>query len=250
MSQDLFLYTNITEIVITTDGIYTDNRAMNNTVNLIAHKGLTNEIVFSVRNRDRQLQNVGTDTLVAHITDPNTNRRIINKILDHTGEGLLKLVLTASDLQNVIPGLFTMYISNNDTPIYSNQSNNIRFNINITNEADQEPIPTQVVNSFSQESNSNIFASSTLLGNVDRNFEEGLHTFAFYPESYTGNLTIQGSLVEQSPASDTDWFDINVIEFANANTVSSLTVKQFNVNWIRILTFPVTGNIDQVLLRN
>ena len=40
----LYLYDNIIDLVIGTDGLYVDNRPMNNR-KLTAHKGLTNETI-------------------------------------------------------------------------------------------------------------------------------------------------------------------------------------------------------------
>ena len=59
MSQSdhkLYLYEDIIDLVIGTDGLYVDNRPMNNR-KLIAHKGITNELLFCIRNRDRKKQN-------------------------------------------------------------------------------------------------------------------------------------------------------------------------------------------------
>ena len=103
MSQSdhkLYLYDNNIDLVIGTDGLYVDNRPMNNR-KLIAHKGLTNELIFSIRNRDRKLQNVFSDTLSAYLINPTTKRRLFYKLLEHTSNvGQVKLVLDEGDLRN------------------------------------------------------------------------------------------------------------------------------------------------------
>ena len=50
------------DLVLSSDGINVDNRPMNQT-KLVVHKGLTNQLNFYVRNRDRVLQNLSTKTL-------------------------------------------------------------------------------------------------------------------------------------------------------------------------------------------
>lgn len=263
-NHKLFLYETAVEMVITDSGTYLDNKPMS-TSKLKAHKGLTNEIVFSIRNRDRKLQNVVTDTITAYIIDPNTKRRVVTKILENTGAnlGLVTLELTDADLQNLSPGLYKLHItktsvSSIDSPVYSDQNNNIRFDLEITDQADEEPIATQVATSFLQVANvalggnANIFTTSALYGNVDRNFEEGLHTMAFYTTGYTGTIMIQGSLLESVPGSDdanTDWFKIANVSISNSSIITH-TNFNINANWIRALDYPISGSLDQVQLRN
>ncbi len=45
------------DLVLTSEGMKVDNRPMNNR-KLIAHKGMTNELVFNITDRDRKKQNV------------------------------------------------------------------------------------------------------------------------------------------------------------------------------------------------
>ena len=78
----LYLYENQVELVVTTDAIYVDNRPMNNK-KLVAHKGLNNEIIFNIRNRDRKLQNVFSDSLVAYLVNPYTRKRLLTKRLEN-----------------------------------------------------------------------------------------------------------------------------------------------------------------------
>ena len=73
----LYLYNDTIDLVVDNNGIYVDNRPMNNK-KLTAHKGLTNELYFNIRDKDRKLQNVFSDTLVAYLINPTTKRRVFN----------------------------------------------------------------------------------------------------------------------------------------------------------------------------
>jgi len=250
-----------------TDGYYVDNRPMNNR-KLVAHKGLTNELFFNIRNRDRQLQNVFSESLSAYLINPTTKRRVFFKLLEHCDDvGQVKLILNEGDLQDVNAGLYRIYIARQtadglDKPVFSNQNSDLVFDIEITEQIDQSPVPTQSANSFLQVAdtnsgaNANIFASSALLGNPDRNFTHALHSIAIFPSNYSGNIDIQGSCIESTPDSDdasTDWFTIeNDINFSSSSNTyqKSFTV---NANWIRITHTPDSdnvGNISLVQLRN
>ena len=262
----LFLYNDMIDLVITTNSVTTDNRPMNNR-KLTAHKGLTNTITFNIRNRDRKLQSVFTDELVAYLVNPQTKRRMLTKRLENSSSvGITKLYLTEGDLQNITAGLYKMYIVKNEAtndaisvPLYTNQNNAVNFDIEITDDAFVEPVPTQETSTFLQvEKNStgiaNIFSTSALLGNVERNYLFAHHSVAIYPDAYTGNVKIQGSCIESSPDLDdasADWFTLETVALTNE---SNIVYRNFtvNANWIRVLSLPDDANssITKVMLRN
>lgn len=262
----LYLYENTIELVMTTDQFYVDNRPMNNR-KLKAHKGLTNEIIFNIRDRDRKLQNVFPDTLTAYIIHPTTRRRIVSKRVEKTIDvGKVKLFLTAADLETLAPGLYTIYLTrscneNTSHPIYTDQDNNIKFDIEVTDQLGLEPVVTQEqtndeflrVSSVALGDSSNVFTTSALYGNLERNFSNAQHTMAMYLSSFTGNITIQGSCITSVPPSDNaskEWFNIEEFSVTDANV--SVVTKTFvvNCNWVRVLSEPSTGEVAKVLLRN
>lgn len=260
----LYLYEDIIDLVFTTSGdLYVDNRAMNNR-KLVAHKGLSNELYFVIRNRDRKLQNVFSETLRAHLINPSTKRRILTRILENTSDvGKVKLTLSDGDLNDLDPGLYQVYIARSndeviDRPIYTDQNNNIRFDIEISDQVSQEPVSTQMANTFLQTGNTllgdaaNTFTSSALYGNLDRNFNNAQHTIAVYPDTYTGQVTVQASCLRSVPSSDDDsidWFDIENLDFTASSNIAHTTFN-VNCNWVRILSKPTSGSISKIMLRN
>ena len=248
MSQSdhkLYLYDNNIDLVIGTDGLYVDNRPMNNR-KLIAHKGLTNELIFSIRNRDRKLQNVFSDTLSAYLINPTTKRRLFYKLLEHTSNvGQVKLVLDEGDLRDVTAGLYRIYVAKQDVsgidkPVYSDQNNGMVFDIQITEQIDQTPTPTQSANTFLQVASTNdgdpanVFTTSAFSGNQDRNFPNALHSLAIYPDVYTGNLDVQASLVESVPSTNnlsTDWVTLesNIQIFHKFLTTGTVIITDSNI---------------------
>jgi len=263
-AHKLYLYEDIIGLVISTNGLYVDNRPMNNR-KLIAHKGMYNEIKFDIRNRDRKLQNVFSESLSATLVNPTTKRRIFTKLLEHTSDvGQVKLVLEEGDLRNVEEGLYTIYVSMTkadgyEYPVYTDQNSSVKFQIEIDAQIKNEPVPTQLANTFTQVASTssgdpaNVFTTSALYGNQDRNFSHALHSIAVYPTAYTGNLTIQASCIENVPNSDeasSDWF--NIESNISISASSDIYHKTFtvNANWIRIIHTPDSGSIDKILVRN
>ena len=87
----LFLYDTSVDLVINSDGLYVDNRPMNNK-KLIAHKGLSNEIIFNIRNPDRKLQNIDSDNIIFELSAPNRAGILIPDNSEE-GEDILMLVM-------------------------------------------------------------------------------------------------------------------------------------------------------------
>lgn len=261
----LYLYENQVELVVTTDAIYVDNRPMNNK-KLVAHKGLNNEIIFNIRNRDRKLQNVFSDSLVAYLVNPYTRKRLLTKRLENTSEvGIVKLTLAKGDLQNIGSGLHKVYITrttqeNEDLPLFSSQNNDVNFDIEITDEAFVEPVPTQETTVITQMANTalgasaNIFVSDAMYGNLDRNFHNAQHSIGMYVSTFTGNLKIQASCLSGVPDTDPsshDWFDVSNISTTSASNIIHSTFI-VNANWVRVLSYPADtdSSLDKVVLRN
>jgi len=261
----LYLYDDVVELVVTTDAIYVDNRPMNNK-KLVAHKGLSNQITFNIRNRDRKLQNVFSDQLVAYIVNPITKRRILTRALEPTSEvGILNLHLQKGDLTNVDAGLYKIYITrttqeNKDLPVFSNQNNDVSFDIEIKDDAFVEPVPTQTTTVITQTANTmlganaNVFTSDAMFGNLDRNFSHAQHSIGMYVTNFTGNLVVQGSCLEGTPDTDdasSDWFNVSTVSTTSASNIIHQTFI-VNANWIRVLSYPsdTDSKLTKVALRN
>ena len=261
----LYLYDNMVDLIVTTSAIYVDNRPMNNR-KLKVHKGLSNEVFFTIRNRDRKPQNVFSEELVAYVVNPSTRKRLITKRLEHESEvGKVKLTLAKGDIASVKSGLYSVYISrttNDDRnlPVFSSQDNDVKFDIEITDEAYIEPVPTQTTTVITQSSNTslganaNIFVSDAMFGNQDRNFSHALHSIGMYTNTFTGNLKVQASCLESTP--DTadnsgDWFDVSNIALSNVSGITHHTF-QVNANWVRVLSYPsdTSSSLTKVALRN
>ena len=262
----LYLYDTNIDLVLTTTTMYVDNRPMNNR-NLKIHKGLSNELHFTIRDRDRKKQNVYSDVIRAHLINPSTKHRIFSKILDNQGDlGTARLIILENDIANVDSGLYKLYITRsdsetNDMPVYADQDNNLQFDIEVTDQVNVEPVPTQTAETFLQTGNTvigdaaNSFVTSALYGNLDRNYQHALHTMAITAPGYTGQVHIQGSCIGSTPDSDdasTDWFTVSILDLADPQTTGNIVNTTFSVNcnWVRVLHYPESGTITRVQLRN
>ena len=262
----LFLYEDVVDLVIDSDGLYVDNRPMNNK-KLTAHKGLSNEITFSIRNKDRKLQNVNSDLLRGTLIHPYTGKRIFSRLLEHTGTtGQVKLNMAEGDLTNLQAGLYQLYVTREtpdslELPVFADQNNNIKFDIEVKDQTKKTPVETQTSNVAQQmqvtNTNNgdagNVFVTSALKGNQSRNFTSCLHSIAIHPDAFTGKFSIQASCVENTPDTannSSDWFNIESDVTLTSNSTIYHSTFQVNANYIRVMSEPTAGNISLVQLRN
>lgn len=257
------------ELVFTTDVVQVDNRPMNQK-KITVHKGVTNKINFTVRNRDRQLVDVSSSIVMASLVSADTGRRIFQKIMDVQGlpTGQAQLTLVPSDISALQVGLYNLSITYSDDdgatefPLYSNQNDHIMIDLDIRSTLEFDPAPTQETTTFTQVSDpqGDYYVSDPFNGNQDQNQTHCLHTIAFYMDQFVGEVTVQGSIQESvpDPENDTDWFDINVqgdigspeIPFNTAFT--GVDPFNFTVNalWIRVKYTVTSGSITRIQLRN
>ena len=263
----LFLYDNIIDVVITTSmpNLYRDNRTMNKKV-MVAHKGVANEFYINIRNRDRKLQNVFVDVLRAYIVHPTTKARILARELEHTTDiGKSKLTIYPADIAGLAAGLYHLYITRStseteDLPLYTDQNDNMRFDIKVTDQVTSAPVPTQTATTFIQQGNTslgdaaNTFVTSAFEGNLERNFTDARHTVAVFPNAYEGQVTIQASCLGSVPSSDDesdDWFDVVDLDFTGNSNVAQVTNFVTNCEWVRAVLKPSNdGSITKIELRN
>ena len=259
----LYLYQQSVDIVIDSmAGLNVDNRPMNNK-RLVAHKGLSNEIVFNIRNRDRKLQNVNSDELRATLIAPVSGERLMTRLLEHTGTtGQVKLTMLEGDLVNLNPGLYQIFIGRQtpegtELPVFSDHNDNIVFDIDVRDQTKKAPVETQTANvsQFMQVTNTNngdganVFVTSALKGNHDKNFFSAFHSVAIHPNAYTGRIDIQASCVENTPGTannSNDWFSVasniqvshkflttgNIIITDSNIQTSTGSVASFNLDFI------------------
>ena len=268
-TSKLYFYDTTIALVSTDTSITLDNRPMNSR-KLKVHKGVNNELLFSITNKDRKKYNVFADTLYAYIVSPTTKARVVTKLLEHTSDvGVVKLVLTDGDLQNLGRGLYQMHIVKNDSsdqsslPLFSDQQGNANMEIEVSDQVVQDPVATQQDLTFFQTADTdegdaaNTFVSNAMFGNLAKNFQNSQHTIAVYPTAaYTGQVTVQASCITGSPATSdvsTDWFNVKNIDMT-ANTQIRHETFTVSANWIRVVSKPTvsadTSNLAKVLLRN
>lgn len=262
INNNLYRYDTIIGITSTGKSYNLDNRSMN-TRELKVHKGVENTIYFKITDRDRKNQNVFNSRLIATIVDPQSHSRILTKDCAVSLQaGQCSLVVGPGDLTNIDPGFYEMFITvspqgETEQPLYSNQNNDLKFDLEITNQSYVTPVATQTqAQWFLADASSNSYVSSAFVGNQENNYSDPQHSMSIYTQEFSGSLTIQGSLLENSPQSsypNSEWADIFTVNLSNITSIQHFTFK-INTNWLRIVNNPLgnisANTISQIQIRN
>ena len=262
INNNLYLYDTVIDITYTGKSYKLDNTSMN-TRELKVHKGVENTLYFKITDRDRKSQNVFNSRLVATIVDPQSRSRIlVQECVVGLQTGECKLVIAPGDLINIDTGFYEMFVTilpdgEPEQPLYSNQNNDLKFDLHVTDQSYVTPVDTQTISQwFLADAPSNSYVSSAFVGNQENNYSNPQHSMSIYSQGYSGNLTIQASLVENSPQGsypNPEWADLFTVNLSNTTSIQYFTFT-VNTNWIRVVNqpqdFSAAANIAQIQLRN
>ena len=100
------------------------------------------------------------------------------------------------------------------------------------------------------------WVSPNFRGNLRNGSLDGLHTFAWYLENFTGSIWTEGSIVESTP-DEPDWFPVLIDDrfetIINRKTGITAHNVESNLQWVRFkVSFDPTnsGKITKILFRN
>lgn len=225
-------------------------------------RGVQNDILFFVRNLDRNPANTANfQTVTIHIIDPGSAILLMSRNLltiDPAG-GLYMLTILPSETADWLTGALRWSVSvtrlDNSTVMLWTDRNYGPFGMA---EMSDGPIPgpaaPTVLDPTTFLQNNLVAYSPMLPGSAQLGYQNGLQTFAIYPAGFTGSVEIDASLAAQ-PTTDTDWFAISTTNYVFASTVDAISVTGSYV-WLRVLvtTSPnlvpnANGSISQILYK-
>lgn len=295
--MNLYQYDLLSEVVINIDDYGTRNLPMNNK-DIVVYKGATKRIYFNVRNYDGLLTNIEpeegsnvtltlrllvhnqrnqsvliTKELIKAIENPNVPGTSCPSYRKNQNVGKYYCDINVGDIQNIESGRYTWTVyqhkidSGNvtDTYLLTDQNNAVDGFFWIKDSA--APIfvpsinlgnPNDWMEYKEQPTDDPEYRSSSVAGSSQKELLEGIHTLSFNFEDYSGTITVQGSLMNEAPVLDQDWFTISVgesspeLEYTNFTGIDSVSFK-IQTMWVRVIHKPSlsnTGEITKVLYRS
>jgi hypothetical protein len=213
-------------------------------------RGVQNEILFFVRNLDRNPSNTTYfQSLTINITDPASATLLMSRHLTvvDAASALYQLTILPSETADWLTGTLQWSISVTrvdgvTTMLWTDRNYGPYSSLEVS----PGPVPgpaapieldpsTFLIRQFVQY-------SPILPGAAQRGYQGGAQTFAVYPVGFTGTIEIDASLAAQ-PSTDSDWFVASTTNYVAQNSLTTINqtsgsaISVPNCDWIN-----VTGN--------
>ena len=237
-------------------------------------KSVNNTIKFTVKNQDQKPINISGETFTFNLVNKDTGGVLLEKACTTVDDGstvatrgVAELTLSESDTAGLVSKFykFSVHRTINGTgkyPAYANTYFGIEGTIEIVDEvypaftASTELPNTDFVrplttNFYRQNGQITEYFSSLYNAQPEYKRNGATHTVTYYSNSYTGDLTIQGTLDSQVTA-DTSWVDLSTINLTSSDTIGYQNVTGI-YNYLRFKHLPDnsnTGTLDKVLVRS
>lgn len=234
--------------------------------NLKIYKGVDNKLDFTVRNRDQKPVNIAGSFVVFNIVTRENNDLIFSGDCTNNdaSKGRVFINLTDQTTRDLQSGFYSFSlvreirttINSNEhrvtarTPLYVDSQFGAINNFEITGDIFGEAEPSLEITKFDYvnpattgSSDPDFYISSIIPAQPFASTANTIHTLQFYHTSYTGTVTIQGSLSDSSTPKT--WTDIATVDLSQ----TSYKNIQGKYYWIRVRHVPNTGTIDKILYR-
>ena len=227
---------------------------------LTLHRGVSNPISFTFKNEDQKAQDITSKTYEFNVIDTESKISVLTKtltILDDgstvSTKGDASCTITEGDLLELDAKFYNFSVkevkSDGSREVtYANTGYAAAGTIELLDGAYPEFTASTSVSTFTLSSDT--FTSSAIDGKPGINNNKALHTIAIYPKSFSGTVTVQGTM-ESDPGTDDDYFDITSSNLDNSSSVSTLNFNGIfqNVRFKAVRTSGTTGRIDKILYR-
>ena len=237
-------------------------------------KGVTNTVKFTVKNQDQKPLDISGETLTFNLVNKETGALHLQKActtLDDGStsatKGVATLTLSESDTATLVSKFYkfsvtrtiggsgnhvtyantyhevagTMELVHNVYPAFTNS-------IELGNSEFTRPFTS---NFYKQGGQVTEYFSSLVDAQPEYKRSGAIHTFQYYSNAYTGDLTIQGTLDSQVTA-DTSWVDLTTIALTSSDSIGYANVTGV-FNYFKLKHLPDnsnTGTLDKVLVRS
>jgi len=221
---------------------------------------VSNPLNFTFKNEDQKAQDIVGKEYELNIIDSESKKSVITKTLTIVDDGSTvstkgdaSCTITEGDLLPLDAKFYNFAVRE----VKSDGSREVTYadtgyaasgTIELLDNAYPQFIASTSVSAFTLSSDT--FTSGAIDGKPGINNNKALHTIAIYPKSFSGTVTVQGTM-ESDPETDDDYFDITSSTLDNSSSVSTLNFTGVfqNVRFKAVRTTGTTGRIDKILYR-
>lgn len=228
----LYLYDDVRRLLLNDEGylcLDKDNAPMNKHIIKI-HKGTDSSLKFRVFGPDRVPVNICDYELYGRMIDVENGDILLEKKCRlGSATGMVFLDITEGEITEIAIGTYNLVIlgvkpfvssmreqsEQLTTSFYTDYDNNVVTQIEVTNQAERQPIPsytiekdewTPVLETTREGEWVRTLQTDAIPGNRVRNHMYGTHTYSIWAENATGTLELFGTLDETpNPSLERGW---------------------------------------------
>lgn len=216
-------------------------------------RGVQNEVLFRVRNLDRNPANTSTfEAVNITISDPQTAVVLMVRALTPYNAPTSIYMLTLLPYETVDwetgPLRWSLSVVRSDgstVMLWTDRDYGPYSTLEVTEGPISGAQPLRVLTPATFIIDTGIAYSGRIMGPAQVGYQNGMQSFAVYAVAFSGIVTIQGTLHSQPQTQD--WFDITTHPLVSSNGVTLLSV-QGTYLWLRVAIATVSGSISQVLV--
>lgn len=228
-----------------------------NRTNISIFRKLRNDVDFHLKDIDRKPVVVPTGTVpTIHIINEKFNDVLISRPLTavNAAKGYWRLSLSSTETEEWTAGYLTYMVTlvpgnGEQQMLYTDRGRTPKGVIEVIEGPIPDPIPSYRIDWDQLLLRNGFYYSSAFPGSASVQNLTGLQSIGVYATSFTGTVTVQGSLEMSPTQDDSQWFDIH------AEDITALTSVRFfevtgNYLWIRFQISVTSGQVDHILFRN
>lgn len=221
---------------------------------LTLHKGVDNRIQFQFLNQEQRPTNITGKTIICRVISYDGTKTLITKALtlQLPVTGIAVLELNAAEIENIPTqkAYYSLEIPEGqfDFPVFVDQNAGARGDLNIVNSILPSFVPSEIVTIPTGQNFPNLHSNTenttyTYYSSVINTQDNPILTIQAQYNEYEGNVVIQGSTLV-----DSDWYVIDVEEYANISETKGYTITGFHP-FIRMQFNSTLGEVDNILAR-
>jgi hypothetical protein len=213
-----------------------------------------NDIDFFIRDYDRKIKAIGTDTYSIVITNPKTGKLLFQVALVAVDAsiGHLRLTLTAQESILLPIGTLSYSIVRNDAGRNTLMFTDRDHGPQSTLEVKYGPIPAQMEPTVITHSDFAVIDGSLRAGAYQGpsilTDASNMRTFLISSSELTGQIVFEASLSETPPTTAADWFVAHqepFLSFTGCRTVN----LEGNYSWVRLVLVEISGRMTEILMK-
>lgn len=249
-----YLYDNIIVVQLVDDASLFERNEVVYARGVKIFKGVDNYIQLQFKNQDQKPVDMTNRSIEFFLLDQKTRSAHIKRdgeIIDATN-GYVRVTLTESELNNLVSKLYTYSVKVTDADltthvIYSDDA----YNAGGTVELQDKVYPqfkesvTPVLGPYLA---GNVAVTNAVSGQNNINSNDALHTAQFYFTDFTGDIEVQGSMLNSIPAVDEEWFTVDTLSYSGQNNTEYVNFNGM-LSFVRFRVTKTTGEVDSILYR-